>query len=166
MKPVWFLDVDGVVSPYGDSHDADAWLYDHERPGPLSVPYRRALVGRIAGMHAGLVEIRWLTTWAPEEVTVWTERAGLGPFGVAGRAEGPYSWWKVNTVVAWLTGDSDRRAVWTDDDIANSPHRLRRLRSTFGDRLLAIAPDRTVGLTDEHLDRIEEWLSGDGPVLG
>lgn len=161
MKPVWFLDVDGCLSPYGDEHGADAYLYEHRKPSTWSVPYRRPVVDRIARMHAsGLVEVRWLTTWAPEEVTVWTERAGLGPFPVAEPGEGPYSWWKANTVVAWLAGDPGRRAVWTDDDIDTNPHRGRRIRATFGDRLLAIAPDRTIGLTDENLDQVEEWLSG------
>lgn len=157
-RPVWFLDVDGVIAPYNSTPDCDRFLYRHAG-GVGSVPYRQAVVDRIARMHAsGLVEVRWLTTWGPAEVQEW-QRAGLGPFALGDtNAEGPFSWWKANTVLAHLTAHPDQRVVWTDDDIEGNAHRARRVREAGGDRLLALAPERNVALTDEMLDQVEAWL--------
>lgn len=158
LRPVWFLDVDGVLSPYHRTADCDRYLYDYAGGGGC-VPFRQAVVDRIARMHAsGLVEVRWLTTWGADEVQEW-QRPGLGPFARGDTdIDGPFSWWKANTVLAYLTDNPDRRVLWTDDEIDVNTHRATRVREAGGDRLFAFAPDKFVGLTDEALDQVEAWL--------
>lgn len=163
IRPVWFLDVDGVLSPYGEFGSGYEFLYP--RRGQATggyVPYRRAVVGRISEMsRSGLVDVHWLSTWESEELDVW-QRGGLGPFTEGDRdAEGPFSWWKANTVLAYLAANPGRRVVWTDDDIDVNPHRGTRIREAGGSRLLALCPDRAAGLTDHDLDEIESFLRND-----
>lgn len=154
-QAVWFLDVDGVVSPYGNSK---RWTGPTLLGGPidsdLAVPYRPEVIARIQEAHAsGMAEVRWLTTWDEEALADW-ERVGLGPFQVAPRPSGgDRSRWKFRVVTAWLARHPTRRAVWTDDD--PMPPQVRDLDAG---RLLAIEPDHTVGLTLEHLSSIMRWL--------
>lgn len=152
--PVWFLDVDGVVSPYGVG---DGWtgetLYPG-RPGDLTVPFRREVVEAISRVHdGGLVEVRWLTTWDSDLLRAW-EDVGLGPFQVNRPEEGRRRWWKANVVEQWMRQNPTGRVVWTDDDL--TPARLRGFEK---ERMLALAPEPHVGLTLKHLVRIERWLA-------
>lgn len=159
VRPVWFLDVDGVLSPYQPEW-RETFLYGDGRSSVGMVPFRQSVVDRVHWLHAsGLVEVQWLTTWADEELGEWS-RVGLGPFLTGDRdAEGPFSWWKANAVHDFLSSHPDRQMVWTDDDIEVNPHRARRIREAGGARLLAVCPHRDRGLTDEDLDGIEVWLT-------
>lgn len=160
-RPMLFLDVDGTLSPYGsgvtEGHvSSGEWTTLYQgRVSDLSVPYRPTVVERIMALRrADLIEVRWLTTWEPPLLSAWHE-AGLGPFRPAGRTEqGRRRWWKANVVEQWMLANRDRRAIWVDDDI--TPGRLRGFDRA---RLLAISPDPSYGLTDDHLTRIEAWAS-------
>ncbi|MFC5175642.1 HAD domain-containing protein [Nocardioides taihuensis] len=159
----WFLDIDGVVSPYGLT---EPWngpsLYGGPPDSDLAVPYRREVVQRIQRLHdSGLVDIAWLTTWDLEAADGWTD-VGLGPFPVHPRRRpGHNRWWKVDAVQTWMRKHSTSRAIWTDDDISRGG-----LRGLDKNRLLAIAPDPRVGLTDNDLQRIETWVLTDPESQG
>lgn len=158
-RPVWFLDVDGTIAPIlGTTPPADPTAWSTLYPGipsDLTVRFRRDLISAIGAMHrGGLVEVRWLSTWDAEALSDWA-RLGLGPFRAATRAEatGRRAWWKGNVVGTWMRHHPNGRVIWTDDDI--TPQRLRGLDRS---RLLAIAPNPAVGLTERHLSDIRKWI--------
>lgn len=150
----WFLDVDGTLSPYGLT---EAWtgptLYRAQPDSDLAVPYRKEVVDMIQRLHTrGLVSVTWLTTWDADELSAWVE-VGLGPFPAITRYRAPDNrWWKAHAVQDWMRKHPNSSVIWTDDDISHGG--LRGLDRT---RLFAIAPDHTVGLTDQDLTRIEAW---------
>lgn len=153
-RPVWFLDVDGVVSPYGINGPwSGETLLSGATDTDLAVPYRPDVLAAVQRVHlAGWAEIRWLTTWDEDALSDWG-RIGFGPFAMAPRPSGgDRSLWKFRVVAAWLSKDPGRRAVWTDDDA------VQHLRSFDPTRLLVIAPDHAVGLTHRHVEAVVRWL--------
>lgn len=160
-RPIWLLDVDGTIAPLRqDGASQTRFLYDHARPGLLSVPYDAHIVSRIQTLHdSGQVEVRWLTTWAAEALADWLA-VGLGPFERVEPRVGRWSWEKANAVGALLTDHPGTRIVWTDDDIAQHlPDDFPRT-----ERLLTLSPDPQAGLTHADLDRIETWLGVRTPL--
>lgn len=156
-KPVWFLDIDGTIGPFGEHRDDITWapaaLYDRG-PNLLSVPYYPQIVTRIQSMHvSGLVDVQSLTTWDPDMVVDW-ERVGLGPFAYTAPVKREEPWPKAAAVKAWLDEHPDGRAVWTDDQSTED----RTPPGYYRDRLLVIVPDDQVGLTQNDRDVIAAWL--------
>lgn len=154
----WFLDIDGTVSPFGLT---ERWQGPRLLGGPadsdLAVPYRRELIEGIQRLHdGGLVEVFWLTTWDAEAVDAWT-KVGLGPFPLVPRRKaGRDRWWKADHVQTWMRKNPEKRVVWTDDDIS-----VGGLKGLDRTRLLAIAPNPTIGLTNRDTKKIERWVRGD-----
>ncbi len=158
LHPVrWFLDIDGTISPYGLSEPwSGPTLYDGSPHSGLAVPYRPELVHAIQRLHeSGVVEVVWLTTWDVEAASAWT-KVGFGPFPITPRRKAgrDHRWWKAHAVQTWMCKHPNRRAMWTDDDITRDG-----LRGLDKARLLTIAPDPAIGLTDKHLGLIEAWVA-------
>lgn len=99
-----------------------------------------------------VVEVRWLSEWRSRDLARW-KSVGLEHFNIPVRVPGRRRSWQSNVVVNWMTGRDDQLVIWTDDELTRS-----RLRGFDRERLLAIAPDPQVGLTHEHIDRIEDWI--------
>ena len=163
-KPVWFLDIDGVVSPFwkgqktADHAEFRAWGFD-----VIVIP---AVIARINDLHRrGLVEVQWLTTWEDAASREFAPTVGLDNFFVntsrkvpdAVDHEGnPCEWWKEN-VVRNFAVTSTRRFVWADDDIIveDAEHSVSE---SFPGRGLYVCPHKDFGLTLEDMDRIEDFL--------
>lgn len=163
-RPVWLLDVDGVLNAADPGWDSPA-------QGGVAVAYGTAfrlrwapdLVARIVRLHrTGSVEVRWATTWVDEIAQVEqllrlprfpTAFTGLG---AAPSVKAPALKWAAALEVV----EEERRPlVWTDDDtITIWEAGVRRLAAT-GLPVMLVVPDPRTGLQPEHLAAIEGFLA-------
>ncbi|MEU1763329.1 hypothetical protein [Micromonospora sp. NPDC005652] len=65
LSPVWLLDVDGVINASRPGWNAVPWKgYAYDRATEYKIRWAPQLIARIYELHrAGLVEIRWCSTW-------------------------------------------------------------------------------------------------------
>lgn len=170
-KPVWLLDIDGVINalargPVEGSWPADAWLQrvvttDIPNAGRTVLPIFAAqpvldFITRV--VTSGLVDVVWHSTWRAAAVTDLAPTLNLPaiPISVAPEwTERPgRTWWKLPAAQRVVA--SGRPLVWTDDDIAALPEQVADL-DAHPDTLL-ISPDPITGLTSEHLDAIAQFI--------
>ncbi|WP_431881714.1 hypothetical protein [Micromonospora chalcea] len=179
-KPVWLLDVDGVINAISENPDGAIWpkgRWRHltARCSGIDWPILAAtpVVEFIAATHeSGRTEVRWHTTWQ-HEANALGELLGLPEFAVqdcpefyperqlAGGAA-PVgvrnTWWKLPAAER-VVGEESRPLIWTDDDIDREigwRGRDRNLRSLG--RVLTISPRQHIGLTPKHLRSIDEFI--------
>lgn len=164
MKPIWLLDVDGVLNAYEEAapilRDWDDWQEFIARGFPIR--YSPAMIARILALHeSGAVEVRWLTTWghfANEDL----QPLGFPEFLVA--AEMPFrdrlGWWKLP--VAQDLFYQGRAVIWTDDEISNSPSTIEWMRqvadSQRANDLVMYSPPFGA-LSHRDIDDIEKWVA-------
>ncbi|HXV93859.1 MAG TPA: hypothetical protein VD813_11215 [Pseudonocardia sp.] len=165
-RPVWLLDVDGVLNVPRPGWDGVSRSGDAHCGGKrFRMRWAPALIDRIRGLQrAGTVDIRWCSTWCGDADQLET-LFGLPRLGRA--------WSDTRTgiaaEVAKLTAARrvsarGRRLVWTDDaEVPRSGPVYEEL--TAGGRALLIAPSPLRGLQPEHLDAIEAFIAA-GPVAG
>lgn len=163
MKPILFVDVDGVISLFGFSPDG-------ELPGPFHwidgiahcIPPDSG--PRLARLSESF-ELVWATGWEEKANEYLPHILGL-PFRdlptltFDGRARFGSSHWKVDAIDAYARG---RPAAWIDDNIDDSGRLWARGRDVPTLLVETVAP---VGLTDDHVDELLAWAGGvaaDGP---
>lgn len=163
---VVIVDVDGVVSAVRP--ESSAWGDEVEVGrvfGPVVVSAQLAL--RMDALNALQgVECWWLTSWSS------AMRSGMHPF--PGRAWGTIpepptrsaarkqNWWKLDALNEWLPSRPDVKAVaWCDDHMRGGrPRAARRVLAERGvEDVLLLAPRTSVGLTPEHVARLEVWAA-------
>jgi hypothetical protein len=186
VKPVWLLDIDGVLNvasrrPPRFVWPDGQWIQDRASDGKHTFPMliARPVVDFLREVHGkGRAEIRWHTTLQHSAKAV-ADLCGLPDFEVQEAPEYETyfaicdeEWWKlpaVERVIAegWRRPWRESRAtVWTDDDACGRdlpPVELDRLRGIAP--LLVIAPQPRLGLTPKHLREIDQFLTefGDRP---
>lgn len=184
MKPIWYLDVDGVINMlrFGSRVDGVPKECLHrERVNGFPILWDTRVVEFLNRVHReGLVEICWLTTWEEAATRHLAPALGIDQFRLphwrmvlwsapqlAEDPERPHDWWwKFESVLRHADVDhlNERAVIWTDDDLAAgiaTDIRLRRWvrdRKQRGLRTLGISPESTRGLTMEHLEEIERVL--------
>jgi hypothetical protein len=161
---VVIVDVDGVVSAvhpkapiWGDEADAGRVF------GPVLVS--ATLSARLNALHAlPGVECWWLTSWSSEMRVAMRDFPGQD-WGVIAEPPsrlGSRGWWKLDAVVEWLSAHPDVKSIaWCDDHLRGGrPRKVRMVLAGRGvEDVLLEAPRTNVGLTPEHLARLEGWVA-------
>lgn len=174
MKPVFLLDIDGVLNAATKKPDrsvwpVDAWIRGHAHDGRHRWPIlgARPVADFIREVHEqGRAEIRWHTTWQDMAKYVG-DLLKLPDFPVAEAPEWAVhlraeteEWWKIGAALR-VVEDERRPLVWTDDDLRgtfNLDQPTRDRIASAGPALL-LGPNDTTGLTPKHLRMIDEFLT-------
>jgi len=158
-RPVWLLDVDGVLNATRPSWGTAPFrAYAHAGGHEWRMTWAPKLIHRILELHrSGEVEIRWCSTWCNDAAEV--ERImHLPKFPPAfvvpdGGYVGDLKLAAARAVLA-----DDCRLIWTDDDETPTCGPIYD-ELTAGGRGLLIAPNPRRGLQPPDLDAIEEFLA-------
>jgi HAD domain in Swiss Army Knife RNA repair proteins len=151
VKPLLFVDVDGVLSLFGGAEPA----------GPLhlvdGVPHciPPACGPRLARL-AERYELVWATGWE-EKANEYLPRLLALPFRKLpyltfdGRAVFGTAHWKLDAIAEYA---GDRPLAWIDDSLDDECRSWARSRRA---PTLLIETQSPVGLTDEHVERLLAW---------
>lgn len=172
-KPVWLLDIDGVINALGSEFAcATAWPGDDWHSGWATaadgdkfwITAAEPVLEFIRRVHEeGLAEIRWLTTWRGAAVNV-ARLLNLPRFPCqqeypsstgAQKERAHYVWWK-QPCAEHVVEVEQRSLVWTDDDLhrelsIKARHKLQKAGA------LLVRPDDITGLGPADLTRIENY---------
>jgi hypothetical protein len=159
-RPVWLLDVDGVLNVGRPGWDEEPRSGNAQSAGfEFGLQWAPSLMARIRALHdGGRVEIRWCSTWCcdadqlerlfdlPRFDRCWDVDINGGAAATAKLAA-------ARRVLA-----DGRRLIWTDDtEVPTSGPLYDELAE--GGRALLIAPSPRRGLLPEHLDAIDAFLA-------
>ncbi len=162
QRPVWLLDVDGVINANNPGWGAaprrrSVWSSTLSRE--FTIRWAPALLTEIRRIHrAGAVEIRWCTTWCGD--TKELERSlSLPPFEPAwtdyrnGRAGSEAKLAAARAVLA-----EGRPLIWTDDNEVPLESWPLHAELMEAGRALLIRPDERHGLQPKHIAAIATWV--------
>jgi len=158
-----YLDVDGVICPFGATGTTD-WgsLWQVSDAGLLEVTYARELVDSLNVLcRTPGLRCVWLTSWedmAPEYLCPAIGLAGeewpvLSSDGLGGGD----NWWKLQALQQDIEASAPDRAVWIDDQLEFEAA-ARVWASILGARLLLISPHPHRGLSRAELDAVRAFL--------
>jgi hypothetical protein len=122
----------------------------------LKLRWEPKAIGCVRLLHmAGVVEVRWCTTWCPwAGILEWLWQ--LPTFDRAWTEPQPDTW-EAKVAAARAVLNSGRRLVWTDDDL--DPTEVPAdLRAVNGTRALLIRPHPRRGLRPDDLHLIERFV--------
>jgi hypothetical protein len=164
-KPVWLLDVDGVVNttrPGWGAAPSKSLVWSGADNTSYLLRWSPLLVDRIRSLHlTGKVEIRWCTTWCPEAERLerlW-HLPGLPRALDADPMPRGAQCWPLKLEAARSVLAEGRRLIWTDDE-ALPPPGPERDELTADGRALLIAPQANRGLQPTDLHLIEKFAAG------
>lgn len=172
-RPVWLLDIDGVLNAISGKPDRTVWpandwrrfdATDARTDTTWPILAAQPVADFIRQVHqAGRAEVRWHTTWQQSAREVGA-KLGLPDFEVypapeflEGETGLRTGWWKVPGALRVI--EQERRPlIWTDDDAT-----LGRIMPTPYDVVssypnLLIAPRQRLGLTRRQLRTISDHL--------
>jgi hypothetical protein len=163
MNVSLYLDVDGVICPFGATGTTD-WgsRWQISAAGLLEVAYAGELVESLntLSIRPGLRCV-WLTSWeemAPDYLCPAIGLAGQEwPVLTSDGLGGGESWWKLRALQRDIEASAPDRAVWIDDQLDYEAE-ARAWASIIGTRLLLISPHPRRGLSRAELDAVRAFL--------
>lgn len=172
---VWFMDVDGVLSPFGKGGAFRDWVRSpHPQYELWLSPSQAQLIRGI--LQRTDTELVWVTTWAHEaaacieQVLGWpTHRFAPRPHPDAKGADidpATGRWWKLDAVQRLLEELQPARFVWSDDDLPSHRGAVTRTLATVDTTGLLQAPKAHVGLSRRWLREAEDHLASAAPGGG
>jgi hypothetical protein len=172
-KPVWFVDVDGVINVLVDyvnkPHLDSCSDWETIDVNGYTIVFSPTLVESVNALSE-TIDIVFLTTWVESAVNNLAPALGLNIKNFL-RSDGSNSsfeyqgndaskrWWKLNGILDHINNDH-RPFVWVDDDMSNEVKRAILGRAAFeGVENLLITPNSKIGLTEQHIGIIEAFTS-------
>lgn len=159
-----YLDVDGVVCPFGATGTSpwgSAW--NLANAGMLEVAYAAELVDGLNHL-ARLPGLRcvWLTSWEGMAAEYLCPAIGLDggqwPCLRAGGEGTGESWWKLSALQKDLADNTPDGVVWIDDQLRYE-NEARAWARFLGPRILLVSPDPRLGISPAELAGINEFLT-------
>lgn len=158
LKPVLFVDVDGVISVFGFPHDGPppGRMYSVEGiPHCLADGCGERLI-RLSDSY----ELVWATGWEERANEHLPHLLGLpGEFPVLSfdfKPQWGSAHWKLSAVERYA---ADRPAAWIDDSFNEACHFWANEREA---PTLLVQTDPAVGITDRHVHELEAWARAQG----
>jgi hypothetical protein len=164
------IDIDGVLNAFRFRRSNDNQLvYKQKRVNGYQITYRTEWVEWVEAIVAAADTI-WATMWQEDALFHFAPKTKIGR-GIelyidfhahyqeasslrTGRSVGEY---KHPGVLATV---GDRPFIWIDDDISERQHAWALERAALGIPTLLIQPDPAVGITEEHVAQVHEFLAG------
>jgi hypothetical protein len=155
LKPLLFVDVDGVISVFGFPHDGPAPGAFHSVDGlPHCISHQ---AGERLIRLAETYELVWATGWEERANEHLPHLLGLaGELPTLSFDEQP-QWgtahWKLSAIEEYAR---ERPAAWIDDNFNEACWSWASARSA---PTLLVRTEPAVGITDEHVSELENWAA-------
>ena len=152
MRPLLFLDVDGVLNPFPDTpsgFDEYDFFPQDDEPVRLAEAHRDWL-----HQLASVYELVWATGWGEEANRLLSPFFGLPTYPVVPL---PHRFEPSDKVPAIDGIAGDRSAAWVDDMLSMAVHEWATARTA---PTLLVDVDSATGLTRPHVDRLLAWVAG------
>lgn len=158
-----YLDVDGVVSPFGPLGNTD-WGSDwqYANAGILEVMFAAELVEELNQLsRLRGVRFVWLTSWEGLAPKFLCPAIGLDgqQWPVLSRADWDrgHEWWKLEAIQRDIEVSVPGRIVWIDDQLDYEGSAGAWIE-ILGERMLGISPDPRRGLSRADIAAIRAFL--------
>jgi hypothetical protein len=149
VKPLLFLDVDGVLNPYPGT--PEGYVEHAIFPGEEPVRVLAAHSGWLAEL-GGAFELVWATGWGDEANEHLCALLGLAPLPVVRFPPVPFEpHEKVAPIAAWA---GQRPAAWVDDLVGREARAWAAAREA---PTLLVEVDHAAGLDRPQVDRLLLW---------
>ncbi|MGN7148273.1 HAD domain-containing protein [Arthrobacter sp. SAFR-179] len=164
MGRTLYLDVDGVVCPFGPG-GTTGWgsAWQHADAGLLPVTFAAELVAGLnyLALTPGLRCV-WLTSWeelAPQYLCPAVGIKGSSwPYLAADGAAGGTGWWKLRAIQEDVENTGPDAVAWVDDQLGFEAEAQSWARF-LGRRILTVSPHPRQGITPAELDLLRSFLS-------